>query len=394
MVRTDSGLILHHASTRDGPSALRIAGSRIVGHELPAQAGDRCIDLHGDRLLPGLINAHDHLQLNALPRLKYRAHYANAAQWIADIDPRLQSDPLLLDYGAVAREQRLLIGGIKNLLSGVTTVAHHDPLYPSLVDEAFPVRVLMAFGWSHSLSLEGPRSVQSAHHQTPAHWPWIIHAGEGTDAAAAAEFEQLEALGCLTANTLLVHGVALDSAQQQRLVEAGAGLIWCPSSNLHLFERTVDIRLLLEPRRLALGSDSRISGGLDLLAELRLARQLARLDEACLESLVTDRAAALLRLADRGTLAPGALGDLIVLPAALPLSRAHRADLRLVLVGGVPRYADPDYAAAFGRDADLVAVRVDGRPKFLARSLVAALGAASIREPGLELDTRLPETAA
>ena len=83
-----------------------------------------------------------------------------------------------------------------------------------------------------------------------------------------------------------------------------------------------------------------------------------------------------------------------MLPAALPLSRAHRADLRLVLVGGVPRYADPDYAAAFGRDADLVAVRVDGRPKFLARSLVAALGAASIREPGLELDTRLPETAA
>ncbi len=54
-----------------------------------------------------------------------------------------------------------------------------------------------------------------------------------------------------------------------------------------------------------------------------------------------------------------------------------------MLVGGVPRYADPDLAQAFAGEADLVEVRVDGRRKYVARSLVDALRGARIHEPGL-----------
>jgi len=245
------------------------------------------------------------------------------------------------------------------------------------------------YGWSHSLAMDGAPAVQQAQRHTPANWPWIIHAAEGTDAAAAAECGQLDALGCLTRRSVLVHGVALTTAQQQRLVEAGAGLVWCPGSNLHLFGQTPDIRWLHARRRVALGSDSRISGESDLLAELRLARAQSGLDDAGLESLVTDRAADLLGLSDRGSLQPGALGDLLVLPADLPLWRARRSDIRLLLIGGVPRYADPDLAAAFGPGADLLPVSVDGQPKFLAREIVEALGAAQVAEPGLCLHTSL-----
>ena len=365
-------------------AALRIAGGRIAG--FAARPGDLRVELGRDRLLPGLINAHDHLQLNALPRLKYRDSYRNVGEWIADIEPRLRTDPLLRANSAVPRAQRLLIGGLKNLLSGVTTVAHHDPLHAVLQEgQGFPVRVLSGYGWSHSLALDGAAAVQRAQRQTPADQPWIIHAAEGIDAIAAAEFDALQALGCLRANTVLVHGVALDAAQQRRLVQAGAGLVWCPSSNLHLFGRTLDVRALIDQGCVALGSDSRISGEQDLLAELRVARELHGLDEASLEALVTTDAARLLRLPDRGRIEPGAQADLLVLPAGLPLSRARRADVRLVLVGGEPRYADPDLAAAFGAAADLLPVRVDGRPKYLARSLVQALGEAQIGEPGLEL---------
>lgn len=385
-------LTLFNASPERGsPAALRIAGGRICAGAAAPQPGDLAVDLRGDRLLPGLINAHDHLQLNALPRLGERARYTRAGQWIADIEPRLRTDTLLLANAAVPRAQRLLIGGVKNLLSGVTTVAHHDPLYPALSEAGFPVRVPSRYGWSHSLGLDGAAAVRSAHRQTPADRPWIIHAAEGTDEVAAAEFEQLDALGCLTPNTLLVHGVALDEAQQRRLLRSGAGLIWCPSSNLHLFGRSLDVRHLFEQRRVALGSDSRISGAPDLLAELRVARALAALDDAELESLVTERAAALLRLPDRGALAAGTLGDLLVLPRGLPLAEARRADIRLVLVGGEPRYADPDYAQAF-EHAGLVPVQVDGRPKYLAPALAAALRACAIGEPGLALRTALPET--
>src|SRR5262245_29324729 len=72
-----------------GPlSALRVAGGRILETGAVPQAGDRIVDLRGDRLLPGLINAHDHLHLNVYPRLRYRSRYVNASEWIRDIDAR------------------------------------------------------------------------------------------------------------------------------------------------------------------------------------------------------------------------------------------------------------------------------------------------------------------
>lgn len=386
-----AGLYLYNGRDAAGrPACLRMAGGRITA--LVPQPGDLRIDLGGGRLLPGLINAHDHLQLNGLPRLKFRARYDNASQWIADIDPRLQSDPQLLAYRAVPRAQRLLMGGLKNLLSGVTTVAQHDPGDAVLADPGFPVRVVET-GWAHSLALEGADRLRESRHRTPAGQPWIIHAAEGLDAAAAAEFDQLDALGCIQAGTVLVHGLALSAEQHQRLAQAGGGLVWCPGSNLHLFGRTLSAAALALQPRLALGSDSRISGECDLLAELALARNCTGWDEARLESLVTEQAAALLGLPDRGRLQPGQLADVLVLPPGLPLSQARRQDLRLVLLGGRPRLAAPDLAAAFGAGSDLVPVMLDGQSTCLSRHLVVALHQALLQEPGVRLPAFVPETA-
>ena len=365
------------------PVSLRVEAGRIAD-PLPRD-GDRHVDLRGGRLLPGLINAHDHLQLNALPRLKYRASYEHASQWSEDIDPRRASDALLLANAAVPRAQRLLIGGIKNLLSGVTTVAHHDPFDEELAAPGFPVRVPSRYGWAHSLALQGEAAVRASQRQTPPEQPWIIHAAEGIGAAAAEEFDRLDGLGCVGANTVLVHGLALDAAQQRRLNQAGGGLVWCPGSNLHLFGRTLGAEALSRQTRLALGSDSRISGERDLLAELALARECVGWSEARLEALVTGRAAALLGLRDRGGLACGQLADVLVLPPGLALSQATRADVRLVLVGGEPRYADPDLLEELGAIDRLMPVRVDGHAKLLDAELVTTLRAAAVQEPGLDL---------
>ena len=184
-------------------------------------------------------------------------------------------------------------------------------------------------------------------------------------------------------HTVLVHGLALSAAQQRRLVKAQASVIWCPGSNLHLFGRTLDPEWLFAQGRLALGSDSRISGGRDLLHELALVRDLTGWTDERLETWVTQDAAQLLGLGDRGRLDAGLRADLIVLPPDLPLASATRADLRLVIVGGRPLYADADLGKALG----LVPVRVDGQAKALARHLVDALLATPLQEPGLELQS-------
>jgi cytosine/adenosine deaminase-related metal-dependent hydrolase len=365
-------------------ASLRIAGSRIAAVGAGASAGDLVVDLRGDRLLPGLINAHDHLHFNTLPPLESTGHWRHAREWVSQVNLRRRTDPAFESRVAVPLDERLLIGGVKNLLSGVTTVAHHDPLYPSLVDERFPTCVLTNYGWSHSLYIDGDERVRDAYLRTPRDWPWIIHAAEGVDEEAAGEFDRLEGLGCLGANTLIVHGIALDRAQRMRLEDAAAGLIWCPSSNARLFGRTAEVSELVRRGRVALGTDSRFSGSRDLLCELRVARETSALEAGTLESLVTRDAAALLRLADRGALKIGARADLLVLPGGMALSSASRADVRLVVLGGRALYADADYARLVAPPTHWAAVRVDGKPKMLESGLVAALCAATVREPGLE----------
>jgi cytosine/adenosine deaminase-related metal-dependent hydrolase len=374
-----------NAQIDGGASTLRILGPRIEALGAAAQPGDRVIDLNGDRLLPGLINAHDHLQLNSLPCLEFGSHYRNVRQWIDDINTRRRCDPAFEASVAVAREARLAVGGVKNLLSGVTTVAHHDPLYSFLSNPHFPTKVVTEYGWSHSLYIDGEEKVRSAYQNTPRDWPWIIHAAEGLDEEAAMEFDRLEALGCLGSNTLIVHGVAIDHEQRRRLERAGAGLIWCPSSNLSLFGKTADLGNLIARGRVALGSDSRLSGARDLLGELRIAAEIGKLDDPTLEFLVTINSARLLRLSDRGVLKPGARADILILPAGKQLAAAKRADIRLVLLDGLVRYGDKEYADRVAPASHWVEIRVDGTSKIFDSATAGLLSDASVCEDGLEL---------
>lgn len=375
-----------NARFRDGRiGSLRVHESRIAALNAEPEPADVVVDLQGDRLLPGLINAHDHLQLNSLPEHETPKFYRHARDWIAEVDERRRTDPQFEAGVSVERNERLLMGGLKNLLSGVTTVAHHDPLYPLLTQAGFPISVVRDYGWSHSLYIDGEQAVAESYRATPAGWPWIVHTAEGQDAEAAAEFERLDALGCLGANTVLVHGIALDQTQRRRLAAVGGALVWCPSSNMRLFGRTAQVTDLLSQGRVALGTDSRLSGARDLLDELRLAAKLGGLDEDTLEGLVTDVGARILRVADRGVLRPGLRADLLVLPAQTRLRDATRSNVRLVMIGGVARYGDAEYVMRASASADWTPVAADGVPKMLDESISKLLAHSSTSEPGFEM---------
>ncbi len=179
--------------------------------------------------------------------------------------------------------------------------------------------------------------------------------------------------------------MALDQGQRSRLVRAASGLIWCPSSNLRLFGKTAQIAGLIEHGRVALGTDSRISGGRDLLEELRLAARVGELDDRTLQALVTRDNARLLRLADRGELRVGARADLLVLPAESRLAAVNRADVRLVLIDGTVRYGDEKYARRLAEPSQWAAIVVDGTEKILERRAAEMIGRARVTEPGVEI---------
>ncbi len=397
----------------DGPAeeALHFAGDTIVGAPI---GGAPSIDLAGHVLFPGLVNAHDHLQVNAVPPLPSGAPFANSYLWAAAFGAHFH-DPAVAAALAVPAATRCWQGGLKNLLAGATTVAHHDPWEAALDDPHFPVRLLRTFGWCHSLG-QAPRDglrgklldrlggllgggapfgppVVDSFSATPAGAPWIIHLAEGTDAVARGELGRLEALGCLAANTVIVHGVGLSPADIERVVARSAGVVWCPSSNLALLGATLAPRRLFEAGRLALGTDARLSGARDLLDELGGAAARGALTPGELVRLATSDAARLLAMPEIGGLGPGQRADAVIVrveagkgmaardPAAL-LVASRRADLRAVVRDGKPAIADPDLAGWFATaGVEAVPVTLDGRPKLLARAF--ARPHAMALEPGL-----------
>lgn len=379
--------------TAAGPigNSLRIKGQRIVAIDTPPNKHDAVIDGQGSALIPGLINAHDHLELNTFQRLKYRDRYTHSLQWIEDIEARFETERELVEPRQQPLADRLLIGAVKNLLSGVTTVCHHNPFHRPLRYN-FPVRVVKNYGFCHSL-FRGDDTTTS-YQQTKANQPWIIHLAEGVDDAAKMEFEQLDQLGLVQPNTVLVHGVGLTTSQRKALIKRGGGLVWCPGSNNFMLGQTARAGELAEARKLALGSDSRLTGEFDLLTELRVASYAEQLSTEALFRAVTIDAARLLRLRQPGVghLTVGGVADLVLLPPASAsdelacLSSLERSQLRLVMLAGRPVVSDPDLALIFDATAtSRVVGQVDDCPKLLAGRLAARLRRSSVAEPGVIL---------
>ncbi len=266
------------------------------------------IDLSGYLLLPGFINAHDHLEFGLFPHLG-AGPYQNSVEWTKEIHHTHAS--LIARHLKVPKAVRLWWGAIRNLLCGVTTVCHHNPLSRELISADFPVRVLSRFGWAHSLEMD-PNLIHNFDH-TPPNLPFVLHAAEGVDAKSAQEIFDLDRMQVLDDRTVLVHGLALNPKAVALLNRRRTALVVCPTSNQFLFHCAPSSTLIKSVNTVVLGSDSPLTSAGDLLDEICFARNEIGLDSNALYEMVTARSANVLRLRNgEGHLRTGSIADLVV----------------------------------------------------------------------------------
>jgi cytosine/adenosine deaminase-related metal-dependent hydrolase len=367
------------ANKNPGLGAVQVRGSTLapLGPGVAMDLGE------GSFVYPALINTHDHMRGNYLPRVgpKPGTFYLTWLPW----DNDLKASSVFRERSKIPAGDLYFFSAYKNLFSGVTTVHDHFP--PSFnrdILPTLPIRALLNYGLAHeatSYDLKWGDGIEAEHRRAVVNnWPFITHLSEGFDEESMGGVETLERLGVLDNHCLLVHGIGFSDEDIRKIARAGASVSWCPASNMFMFNVTCKIRKLLRAGvNVTIGTDSTHTGSRNLLAEIRFARELYRklygeeLPGRTIFEMVTCNAARAFRLGDSlGSLDEGKLADILVLKARKDdpyenLVSASMSDVQLLTMDGKPVYGELRFIELLGGSLPrgYTRITVRNRPMFI-----------------------------
>jgi aminodeoxyfutalosine deaminase len=336
------------------------------GTAVAAPGSIETIDLGDVAILPGLVNAHTHLELSWMrsrnPPSNSMAAWASrlmALRRDQEIEP---STPIVEAIREVRAAGTALVGDVTNTLAPYELLADSElggAIFKELLgfSAANPEQMvaaaqseldgLTALEWLRpSIVPHAPYSVSPALFRAIAgaagDRPMSVHLGESADEMqflrdgtgawrellgrlgawndqwqppGCGPVEYLDRLGLVNGRLLAVHGTQLEDGELTRLAAAGATVVTCPRSNRWTGAGTPPIgRFYASGVRVAIGTDSLASvEDLNLFGELAEVRRLGPAIPAArlLESATIRGAAALGFAGDYGSIEPGKRADLI-----------------------------------------------------------------------------------
>jgi hypothetical protein len=333
----------------------------------------------GFAAFPALINVHDHFNGNYLPKVGPAPgeFYVKWLDWEKDLR---NSDVVKIERAKTSTEDRYFLSAYKNLFSGVVTANDHfphewnEPFIPRL-----PMRVIRNYTLAHessSYDLKWGEGIEIEHARAlKSNFPFITHLEEGFDEESQRGIDILEELGCLDDHTVLIHCIGFSDEDIQKTRQAGAHVVWCPASNVFMFNVTMKIRKMLEAGvNIGLGTDSTATGSINILEEMRFARQIYHkmygedLRARTIVNMVTVNPAKALRMQkETGSLAEGKLADVLVMRQRKDdpwesFVAMRIEDIELLILEGAPIFGDARHEELFAaRGVQYTTVGVKGR---------------------------------
>lgn len=334
----------------------------------------------------GLINAHDHLLGNYFPKVG-NGPYENWLPW----DNDLKSSPVYQERQQIENRDLYLLGAFRNLVSGVTTVSDHiphfvaEPYYDILPTKAIRNYALahsvnsFALKWGDEISEEYKKAVEKD-------IPFITHISEGFDDETIQDVNTLDRQGGLGENSVLIHGIAFSEQDIDLIKSKKASVVWCGDSNMFMFNKTTNVKMLLDKGvNLCIGTDSPMSGGENILAEIKFNRKLYKkmygleLSDETIYRMITVNSAKAFRLHDHGSIKTGNVADFVVVKDRggsfiNSVVSSDLKDIMLVVINGMPAYGDIEYAGLFDSlNIQYQELVLDGREKVVIGDLLGLL---------------------
>ncbi|XP_060085289.1 5-methylthioadenosine/S-adenosylhomocysteine deaminase-like [Ylistrum balloti] len=306
---------------------------------------------------PGLFNAHDHLLGTYLPRVG-RGPYLSWKPW----DDDLKTSDLYQERSMLTNAHIYQISYYRQILSGVTTVCDHIPhiVHKDFLGGSF-VRIIKEYCLAHEISSYelkwGDDHKVEIERAKKKNIPFITHLEEGFDEESKQGTEILHRKKGIFKNSVLVHCVSCSLEDIKLIAKQKASMVWCPNSNYYMFNQTAKIKDFIEQGvNVCLGTDSPMSGSVNLFAELQFAQKTyqklygSKISPKLLFKMITINPAKAFRLDQQlGTIEEGKLADILILKKSKEVDpykkvvNANTEDIEMLWKEGVPLYFKEEY---------------------------------------------------
>lgn len=385
----------------------RIQDLRPAGQPSPEGfAGITTLDTKA-LIFPGLIDLHNHLAYDVLPLWKVPKRFQRREQWSGIPEYTAKITKPMQAIGKLANVLPAICRYVecKALAGGATTSQGIMLVNQSGIRKFFKgVLRNVELPDVDALPAASARIADADADDVEKFWKtlqkekscYLLHMSEGIDDKARQHFTALQRNDSWAVSGVLagIHCAALKKADFKVLADRFASMVWSPFSNLLLYGDTANVTAAKEVGlRIALGPDWSPSGSKNMLGELKVARLYSQahggvFSDEDLVAMATVQAAGVLKWdGEVGTLEAGKLADLLVVKGAATtpykaLIEARESDIKLVVVGGTPRYGEASLMAQLVPEPEAVHVAGMKQAFYMKKALVE-----------VETSPELPETS-